>query len=250
MNVINNTIIGETSERADILKNYFTEKGIKARTVECNPLAIQYAAITDKPEAVLISDKTDYLESLCRYFQLIENAPVLFVITTSSDNKESLYELEQYHNVQIINSCDCNTLYTNLMNYANTIPQKTEEKTTSGLTDLHEEITDLLDRLDVTPNYNGYNCIREALKIAVQTQGRMPSVSKEIQPAVAKKLSVTSASVERSIRTAIKRSWEKITDSSKMKFFGSYALKEEWSPTNGEYIAIIAEKLKRKYKLA
>ena len=268
MNNLNRTIIGGTDEKANQIKDYFAEKGILAKTVECNPITIQYAAMTDKPEALLVSDKTDYLESLCRCFQFIENPPVLFILSNAKNSTENqiLYGLEQFNNVRVMNNADCHTLYTNLIKCINsksptvqnvqavnegTFQQNLHNCPADENLDefLHEKITDILDTLDVTPNYNGYNCIREALKIAIQNPVRIPSVSKEIYPGVARILSITSASVERSIRTAIKRSWEKISDHNKLKYFGSYALKDNWSPTNGEYIAIIAEKLKRKYKI-
>ncbi len=108
---------------------------------------------------------------------------------------------------------------------------------------LHNLITGILNKLCVSPRYTGYNYIREAVKLAALDKSAIKGVSKQIYPDVAAKLSVTASGVERNIRTAIHKAWEKADTFVKVEMFGTYALKEDWVPTNSEFIYIIAEKI-------
>lgn len=109
---------------------------------------------------------------------------------------------------------------------------------------LHTDVTQMLTGLCFTPNYSGFNYVREAIKLAATMVGEMPGISKGIYPAVAKQTGATVAAVESGMRTAIRRAWVRSDMGSKMKAFGTYALNEQWVPTNSEFVFVLADKLR------
>ena len=109
---------------------------------------------------------------------------------------------------------------------------------------LHVDVTNLLTWLCFTPNYSGYNYVREAVKLAVAQEDKMPGISKGIYPVIAKQSGTTVAAVESGMRTAIRRAWHRSDPGSKLEIFGTYALNERWVPTNSEFVFVLADKLR------
>lgn len=109
---------------------------------------------------------------------------------------------------------------------------------------LHMDITQILTGLCFTPNYSGYNYVREAVKLAVAQEDKMPGISKGIYPVIAKQSGTTAAAVESGMRTAIRRAWNRSDPRSKLEIFGTYALNEHWVPTNSEFVFVLADKLR------
>ncbi len=99
------------------------------------------------------------------------------------------------------------------------------------------EITNVLREFCIGANLKGYNYIREAIQYRIKNPNC--AVTKEMYPEVAKKFKTTASRVERAIRHAIESAW----DSQKVvevfeKYFGNQ------QPTNGEFIAAIADKIR------
>ena len=244
-------LIGGLSEDALMICRFLENHGIAVENVERNPLSIQFAAFLNPPDAVLISSKTKYLRQLCENFRSISNPPYILLIY-ENENFFSNSSVNALSDVVISSQKDAEKVYTGLMEcIANKGKRRiatSENVKTLSESDsrLYSEIGEILGRLCVTPNYNGYSYLLESIKTAVTGQGIFKGISKQIYPEVAKKLGVTVSGVERNIRTAIHRSWDRASPADKLEFFGTYSLKEDWVPTNGEYIFIIAEKIRLK----
>lgn len=252
-------LIGGLSDDAVMIGQFLKNRGIKAENVERNPLSIQYSAFINPPDAVLISSKTKYLKQLCKNFRSISNPPYILLIY-ENENYFDKSHINELSDVVISNQKDAEKVYNGLMKcimsggQRKKLPQAVptvsipEKNTAETDIALHNKITEILAKLCITPNYNGYNYIRESIKLAVAESDVIKCISKQIYPDVAKKLGTTVSGVERSIRTAIHRSWGKVNISDKVEIFGTYALQDSWIPTNSEYIFIIAERLNCRIK--
>ena len=95
--------------------------------------------------------------------------------------------------------------------------------------------------LCITPNYVGYKYLIDSVEIILSKQEENLSLTKLIYPVIAKKYNVSACSVERSIRTAINSSWDKIPDTALIKYFGIYAVTPEFKPSNSRFIYGVAE---------
>ena len=106
-----------------------------------------------------------------------------------------------------------------------------------------------LDDLCFTANYIGTAYIRKSLTgLCMREIKRTDSMCKTVYPYIAMKFNVSSASVERSIRTAIKRCWNSSDESVRVEYFGFAFLNNRDIPTNREFMMILADKLIRDMK--
>lgn len=120
-----------------------------------------------------------------------------------------------------------------------------DRKTNNG--DIQSAISTVMKRLCITPNYNGYGYIKEAIKMALTTDKANRRVTKVIYPEIAAAHGVTTVSVERNMRTAIRIGWEKAHDKDKAEIFGNFAIRPDHYPTNSEFIFVAAEYINSKY---
>lgn len=111
-------------------------------------------------------------------------------------------------------------------------------------------ITDIIHQIGVPAHIKGYHYLREAIIMAVNDIEIMNSVTKCLYPSVAKKHGTTSSRVERAIRHAIEVAWDRGDVDVLNSYFGYTIHSGKGKPTNSEFIALIADKLRVNMKTA
>lgn len=111
-------------------------------------------------------------------------------------------------------------------------------------------ITDIIHQIGVPAHIKGYHYLREAIIMAVDDIEIMNSVTKCLYPSVAKKHGTTSSRVERAIRHAIEVAWDRGDVDVLNSYFGYTIHSGKGKPTNSEFIALIADKLRVNMKSA
>ena len=107
-------------------------------------------------------------------------------------------------------------------------------------------IRDLLVELGVPDHLKGHKFIVEALRYTVKHSDSIPSVSKELYPAVAKTFRDTPSRVERAIRHAIEVAWERCDWDVLSKYFGNTVSSLKGRPTNGEFLSRAANVIRQR----
>ena len=120
----------------------------------------------------------------------------------------------------------------------------------NGNTNLEVVITDIIHQIGVPAHIKGYHYLREAILMAVDDIDIMNSVTKCLYPSVAKKHGTTSSRVERAIRHAIEVAWDRGDVDVLNSYFGYTIHSGKGKPTNSEFIALIADKLRVNMKTA
>ena len=111
------------------------------------------------------------------------------------------------------------------------------------------QITNIIHNIGVPAHIKGYTFIREAIKMVIDDVSLLSAVTKELYPAIAKKYNTTPSRVERAIRHAIEVAWSR-GDTVTIEQLFSYTSKSSKSkPTNSEFIAVIADKLRLELSL-
>ncbi len=107
---------------------------------------------------------------------------------------------------------------------------------------LDEKIANIFMTIGIPPHIRGYSYLREAIKLAVLRPSIISSITKELYPSVARIMDSSPSKVERAIRHAIDVAW---TRGKSEKLGGVLGVKVyvTMKPTNGEFIALIADKL-------
>ncbi|MCM1027535.1 MAG: sporulation initiation factor Spo0A C-terminal domain-containing protein [Roseburia sp.] len=110
--------------------------------------------------------------------------------------------------------------------------------------ELERYITDIMLDIGVPAHLKGYRYIREAILLSGRDMEVVSSVTKLLYPTIAKRFKTTDQKVERAIRNAIEVSWNRGNTKTFEKVFGYSVLTGRARPTNSEYIARIADKLR------
>ena len=116
--------------------------------------------------------------------------------------------------------------------------------------DLEVEITSIIHEIGVPAHIKGYMYLREAITMVVNDMELLSAVTKELYPSIAKKYNTTASRVERAIRHAIEVAWGRGQIEAINKLFGYTVHNDKGKPTNSEFIAIIADKLRLKNKVS
>lgn len=116
--------------------------------------------------------------------------------------------------------------------------------------DLETEITSIIHEIGVPAHIKGYMYLREAITMVVNDMELLSAVTKELYPSIAKKYNTTASRVERAIRHAIEVAWSRGQIDAINRIFGYTVHGDKGKPTNSEFIAIIADKLRLKNKVS
>ncbi|MEJ6950120.1 sporulation transcription factor Spo0A, partial [Natronospora cellulosivora (SeqCode)] len=109
---------------------------------------------------------------------------------------------------------------------------------------LNVRISEVMHHLGVPAHIKGYIYLREAIELVINDIEYLGAVTKELYPSVAKKYNTTSSRVERAIRHAIEVSWDRGNINELNKYFGNTVSANSGKPTNSQFIAKIADKLR------
>lgn len=109
---------------------------------------------------------------------------------------------------------------------------------------LEAEITNIIHEIGVPAHIKGYLYLREAITMVIQNMELLSAVTKELYPAIGKKFNTTSSRVERAIRHAIEVAWSRGKVDTINNLFGYTVHNDRGKPTNSEFIAMVADKLR------
>jgi len=114
--------------------------------------------------------------------------------------------------------------------------------------DLEKEVTDMIHDIGVPAHIKGYQYLREAIVMAVKDPLMISSITKILYPTIAKSFQTTPSRVERAIRHAIEVAWSRGKMETLDHLFGYTINTGKGKPTNSEFIALISDKIRLKYR--
>ena len=123
------------------------------------------------------------------------------------------------------------------------------DKRGDGTPDIEAQVTRIIHQIGVPAHIKGYQYLRTAILLTVRDSEMINSVTKVLYPSVAKKYQTTTSRVERAIRHAIEVAWDRGDVDTLNSYFGYTIQNNRGKPTNSEFIAMIADNLRLKYKL-
>ncbi len=115
---------------------------------------------------------------------------------------------------------------------------------------LEVEVTRVIHEIGVPAHVKGYQYLRDAIMLVVDEINYLGAVTKELYPTIAQKYDTTPSRVERAIRHAIELAWDRGDVEKINKVFGYTISGEKGKPTNSEFIAIIADRLRLENKVS
>lgn len=116
-------------------------------------------------------------------------------------------------------------------------------------TELEGTVTSIIHEIGVPAHIKGYQYLRSAIVIAVNDMDILNSITKQLYPTIAETYNTTSSRVERAIRHAIEVAWGRGRMDTINELFGYTVNAGKGKPTNSEFIALIADKIRLDNKM-
>ena len=113
---------------------------------------------------------------------------------------------------------------------------------------LEMDVTNVIHEIGVPAHIKGYQYLRDAIIMSVNDMEMLNSITKILYPTIAKKHQTTPSRVERAIRHAIEVAWSRGKLDAIDELFGYTVNSGKGKPTNSEFIALIADKIRLEYR--
>ncbi|MBR3935270.1 MAG: sporulation transcription factor Spo0A [Oscillospiraceae bacterium] len=235
-------------------ENAFSSLGFEVFTVKKDGRELFDNIVLKKPHIVLSSafmPNLDLIGVLNASKEKLGDEIPLFIAVVPSDNtvleKELLSGGVAYCFIKPI---DYSVLAERIRSLCLSTGRNCATPNSKNQSNLEVIITDIIHQIGVPAHIKGYHYLREAIIMAVDDIEIMNSVTKCLYPSVAKKHGTTSSRVERAIRHAIEVAWDRGDVDVLNSYFGYTIHSGKGKPTNSEFIALIADKLRVSMKTA
>ena len=123
-----------------------------------------------------------------------------------------------------------------------------KEMSSPPVRDLEKDVTDMIHEIGVPAHIKGYQYLREAIMLSVNNHEMLNCITKALYPTIAMKYETTPSRVERAIRHAIEVAWSRGRMETLDALFGYTINTGKGKPTNSEFIALIADKIRLLYR--
>lgn len=251
MNERKKILIGdESSDFGMIYQKRLEEKGYKVVLTKRDGAELLKAIEREKPCLVIMNALMTSIDA-CHLLNTIKDKDYfpMFIVTSAfnnsmvekqiMENNRCYYMLEPFETSVLLSQVDkmCSDI-------------DTPEKQHGVYTEQQQKvvITEILHQIGVPAHVKGYHYLREAIYLSVNDTAMMSSVTKQLYPAVAKKFKTTASRVERAVRHGIEIAWDRGDVDVLNSYFGYTIQNSRGKPTNSEFIAMIADKIRMKMK--
>ena len=233
------------SENMRKLADMLTKNGVSVKVCPAEPLDILQECMTQPPFAVLIEEAAFEYRELVRKISAQSAITKVYILCDPftpyfdihSECKDIYYIDNMYKHADILAKLKYSAVDIVKKDY---ISRESLYQTADNI------VHTALNELCFTANYTGSAYLQSSLvALCLSDLKHSDSMCKTIYPYIADQFDVSTASVERSIRTVIKRCWNNSSDEAHVKYFGFIYSKDRGVPTNREFIMILADSLIR-----
>ena len=180
----------------------------------------------------------------------LKNEPA-FVLMSPINKQSILVEASDAGaDLCVLKPFDFATLYSHIESLVKIRKQIDTQPKSSITPDMEAQVTKIIHQIGVPAHIKGYQYLRTAILMTIEDNDIINSVTKVLYPTVAKKYGTTTSRVERAIRHAIEVAWDRGDVDTLNSYFGYTIQNSRGKPTNSEFIAMIADNLRLKYKYA
>ena len=113
---------------------------------------------------------------------------------------------------------------------------------------LETDVTNIIHEIGVPAHIKGYQYLRDSIILSVNDMEMLNSITKILYPTIAKKHQTTPSRGERAIRQASEVAWSRGKSDTNDERFGYTVSNGKGKPTNSEFIALSADKIRLEYK--
>ena len=185
----------------------------------------------------LVLQKIDGFE-LIEKLAALKNKPKILVVSTLTQETLLNKAIELGADYFITKGTNVELIYKRCKQLLNTVPAKVNHNRA-----LDEKISNIFITVGIPAHIKGYQFLREAIKMAIDNPEIINSITKQLYPSIANRFETSASKVERAIRHAIEVAWNRGKIENINNLFGIKVYNSNEKPTNGEFIALVADKM-------
>ena len=193
---------------------------------------------------------TDIIMPLMDGYALMEEvrrqvSPAPRIIVTSALSRDDFVTraIELGASFYMVKPYDMAQLFSRIRDLSDRKPRVAPAAEPSRSVSLDERLGSLFLTIGIPAHIKGYQFLRQAVKMVITQPDIINRITKELYPGIAKYFGTSASKVERAIRHAIEVAWNRGRIETLNTAFGCKVCTPEDKPTNGEFIAMIADKL-------
>lgn len=249
-------IADDNKDFADELREYLRTKEDIASVCTAYDGEEAYGMIMDtKPDIVLmdiIMPKRDGLSVLKKLSEShLAKKPMCIALSVTGSERIMNAAQEAGAEYFLLKPQSNESVYDTLKNFCTDsrrtsfeVVEREEKKTY----DLESLVTEFIHELGVPAHIKGYQYVRTAIMMVVENMELLNYITKQLYPVIAKKYSTTSSRVERAIRHSIEVAWSRGRPETMNQIFGYTIDTGKGKPTNSEFIAMVADRIRLQIK--
>ncbi|OIJ16887.1 sporulation transcription factor Spo0A [Anaerobacillus alkalilacustris] len=263
MQIIKVCIADDNRELVGLLEEYISSQsdmevaGVAYNGQECLTLVQQ-----EQPDVLILDIIMPHLDGLAVLERLSQQGlakkPNIIMLTAFGQEDVTKKAVELGASYYILKPFDMDTLINKVKEVCGSgqpiLPQKNSSFNVARKEpkqfNLDASITSIIHEIGVPAHIKGYMYLREAITMVYNDIELLGSITKVLYPDIAKKFNTTSSRVERAIRHAIEVAWSRGNIESISNLFGYTVSHTKAKPTNSEFIAMVADKLRIEHKVS
>lgn len=234
-------IVDDNEEFGNQVKEHFGEN---ARYFKDSIEALE--EIIKNPPNLLVCDillsKMDGFELIEKVNKYLNNSVKVVVVTNISQDKFVQKAMSLNVSNYLIKPISIDMLekrINEVINEEKIILQPQQNK----MKQIDEKISYIFMTVGIPAHIKGYKFLREAIKLSITEPNIINSITKRLYPSIATKYETSASKVERAIRHAIEVAWNRGKIENINSLFGVTVYSSNEKPTNGEFIALVADKM-------
>ncbi len=250
MNDIRIMLVDDNAELRRTMREHLQRQENMRIAAECGNGLEALESLTKTPVDVIIldiimpqMDGYSFLEEMNR--RQMENPPQVIVVSALGRDDFIMRAVENGARFYMIKPVDLNALTGRIREVCGQAPAPNANRVSlpGRAPSIDEKLASLFLTIGIPAHIKGYSFLREAVKMVIENPDVINRITKELYPGIGKRFNTSASKVERAIRHAIEVAWSRGRIDTLNKAFGCRVATKEDKPTNGEFIAMIADKL-------
>ena len=220
-------------------------KGVEVTVVEKDGLKVLQKMLSVRPQVVLLDAFMPGLDALAvkQKYNAAGERHTAFFVTGAFQSEEMVQELlDEGFAYYFVKPFDENVLASRVLKVALGHEKRVLVQTSVDSDEL--TVTEILHQIGVPAHIKGYQFLRDAILLTMDEPDYINAVTKRLYRAIATTHGTTASRVERAIRHAIEVAWDRGDVDTLNSYFGYTIHNLRGKPTNSEFIAMIADKMR------
>lgn len=242
-------IADDNRQFCDLLCEYFdSQNDMQVVAVAYNGMEAIDAILKTEPDVVILDIIMPHLDGIGVLEKLDEMSlskrPKIIMLTAFGQEAVTQKVVQMGADYYILKPFDLEVLVSRVRQISRQNSEPSRPETPQKPKTMDVEVTNIIHEIGIPAHIKGYHYLRDAIIMVVNRVELLSAITKELYPSIAAKYRTTPSRVERAIRHAIEVAWNRGNLDLINSIFGHTVNHERGKPTNSEFIAMVADRLR------